>query len=156
LQLAFAKCSNKTALPPNPENFTYVKAGAALGQRLKFDSHVARFLLTQVSGIDALRRARFTCHTWIADPTNEVNVMASEKQSGSNADKSKQQGGSGNFADDPQRASEAGKKGGQHSQGGSSGQSNQSGSGRSQHGSTQDGDTGDSDDKGRGSHKNAR
>lgn len=38
----------------------------------------------------------------------------SEKQSGSKS------GGSGNFADDPQRASEAGKKGGEHSHGGSS------------------------------------
>ena len=82
--------------------------------------------------------------------------MANEKQSGSNADKSKQQGGSGNFADDPQRASEAGKKGGQHSHGGSSGQSNQSGSGRAQQGSTQDKDTGESDDKARGSSKNSR
>jgi hypothetical protein len=54
--------------------------------------------------------------------------MANE-QSGGNADKSKQQGGSGNFANDRQRASEAGKKGGQHSHGG---QSEQSGSGRSQ------------------------
>jgi uncharacterized protein len=81
--------------------------------------------------------------------------MASEKQSGSSTDKSKQQGGSGNFADDPQRASEAGKKGGQHSHGGS-GQSNQSGSGRSQQGSTQDDDSGDTDGKGRGSGKDQR
>jgi general stress protein YciG len=79
--------------------------------------------------------------------------MASEKQSGSNADKAKQQGGSGNFADDPQRASEAGKKGGQHSHGGASGQSNQSGSGRAQQRSD---DAGESDDKGRSSHKNSR
>jgi uncharacterized protein len=82
--------------------------------------------------------------------------MASEKQGGGNADKSKQQGGSGSFANDPQRASEAGKKGGQHSHGGGSGQSNQSGSGRSQQGSTSDDNMDDSDAKGRGSNKNHR
>jgi general stress protein YciG len=37
--------------------------------------------------------------------------MANEKQSGGSSER----GGSGNFANDPQRASEAGKKGGQHS-----------------------------------------
>lgn len=39
-----------------------------------------------------------------------------------------QRGGSGNFANDPQRASEAGQKGGQHSHGGGS-QGHQSKSG---------------------------
>jgi general stress protein YciG len=82
--------------------------------------------------------------------------MSGEKQSGGSADKSKQQGGAGNFADDPQRASEAGKKGGQHSHGGGSGQSNQTGSGRSQQGSMQGDDTDDSEGKGRGSNKNQR
>jgi hypothetical protein len=81
--------------------------------------------------------------------------MTNEKQSGSSADKSKQQSGSGNFASDPQRASEAGKKGGQHSHSGSSGQSNQSGAGRSQQGSMQEDDTDDSDGK-RRSTKNQR
>jgi uncharacterized protein len=42
-----------------------------------------------------------------------VKVMANDKQSES------QRGGSGNFANDPQRASEAGKKGGEHSRAGS-------------------------------------
>ncbi len=41
--------------------------------------------------------------------------MANEKQSGGSSER----GGSGNFANDPQRASEAGKKGGQHSHQGS-------------------------------------
>jgi general stress protein YciG len=40
-------------------------------------------------------------------------IMASENQSGS------QRGGSGNFANDREKASEAGKKGGQHSHGSS-------------------------------------
>jgi len=43
---------------------------------------------------------------------------------------SKQRGGSGNFANDPKRASEAGKKGGEHSH-----QQSQSGSHGGQHGS---------------------
>jgi general stress protein YciG len=58
--------------------------------------------------------------------------MANDKQSGGADDPSKQPGGSGNFANDPQRASETRKKGGQHSHGGGSTQANQSGSGRSQ------------------------
>lgn len=41
--------------------------------------------------------------------------MANEKQTGGS-----DRGGSGNFANDPQRASEAGKKGGSHSHSGSS------------------------------------
>ena len=81
--------------------------------------------------------------------------MASEKQSGSNADQSKVQSGSGNFANDPQRASEAGKKGGQHSHDKDAGQSNQSGSGRSQQGSKTE-DSSDSSSKGSGSNKNQR
>ena len=68
--------------------------------------------------------------------------MANE-QSGGNSDKSKQQGGSGNFANDPQRASEAGKKGGQHSHGG---QSEQSGSGRSQQSAVQSDDADESNE----------
>jgi general stress protein YciG len=40
--------------------------------------------------------------------------MSNENQGGS------QRGGSGNFANDPERASEAGKKGGEHSHGGES------------------------------------
>jgi uncharacterized protein len=75
--------------------------------------------------------------------------MANDKQqSGGNEGSSKQSGGSGNFADDPQRASEAGKKGGQHSHDGDSRQANQSGSGRSQQGSVKsdsDDDLGDSE-----------
>jgi general stress protein YciG len=51
--------------------------------------------------------------------------MAS-KQSGETG-KSSRRGGSGNFANDPERASEAGRKGGEHSHGGKS----QSGSDRS-------------------------
>jgi len=39
--------------------------------------------------------------------------MANEKQTGN------ERGGSGNFANDPQRARESGKKGGEHSHGGS-------------------------------------
>ena len=42
-------------------------------------------------------------------------TMANEKQTGGS-----ERGGSGNFANDPQRASEAGKKGGEHSHGGGS------------------------------------
>jgi uncharacterized protein len=72
--------------------------------------------------------------------------MSNDKQSGSFEDKSKHQGGSGNFANDPQRASEAGKKGGQASHGGASDQSSQSGSGRSQQGGGRRDDTDDSDD----------
>jgi general stress protein YciG len=84
--------------------------------------------------------------------------MANQNQTGGNADKSKQQSGSGNFADDPKRASEAGKKGGQHSHDGSASQSHQSGSGRSQQNSVPSDDADDSDDsgKGRGSKKNQR
>jgi hypothetical protein len=86
--------------------------------------------------------------------------MSNDKQSGSFEDKSKQQGGSGNFANDPQRASEAGKKGGQASHGGGSGQSSQSGSGRSQQGGGQRDETDDSDEsesgRTRGTDKNQR
>jgi general stress protein YciG len=69
--------------------------------------------------------------------------MANDKQSGGDADQSKQQGGSGNFANDRERASEAGKKGGQQSHGGASGQANQSGSGRSQQGAVKSDDVDD-------------
>jgi general stress protein YciG len=84
--------------------------------------------------------------------------MANEKQSGGNADQSKQPGGSGNFANDPQRASEAGKKGGQQSLGGGSGQMNQSGSGRSPQGAVQSDDDNDSRESGKasGNTKNSR
>ena len=76
--------------------------------------------------------------------------MTNDAQQGGNADQSKQPGGSGNFANDPERASEAGKKGGQHSHGGGSGQANQSGSGRSQQGAVQsDDDDLDESDKGK-------
>jgi uncharacterized protein len=68
--------------------------------------------------------------------------MANDKHGGGK-DQSKQAGSSGNFANDPERASEAGKKGGQHSHGGS-GQANQSGSGRSQQSAVQS-DAGDDD-----------
>jgi uncharacterized protein len=73
--------------------------------------------------------------------------MANDKQGG-NDDQSKQQGGSGNFANDRERASEAGKKGGQ-SHGSGSGQANQSGSGRSQQGAVKSDDV--DDESGRGS-----
>ena len=57
--------------------------------------------------------------------------MANEKQSGT------QRGGSGNFANDPERASEAGKKGGENSHGGSQkGSGSQSESGGSRGGSS--------------------
>jgi general stress protein YciG len=50
----------------------------------------------------------------------------------------KQRGGSGNFASDPKKASEAGKKGGEHSH---AGQQSQSGSGgKAQHGGKSDDD----------------
>jgi general stress protein YciG len=45
--------------------------------------------------------------------------MASNQGGDSKQPGGSERGGSGNFANDPQRASEAGKKGGQHSQGGS-------------------------------------
>jgi len=77
--------------------------------------------------------------------------MANDKQSGGVDDQSKQPGGSGNFANDPQRASEAGKKGGQHSHGGASGQADQSGSGRSQQGAVQSDDDDDSNESGKAS-----
>jgi general stress protein YciG len=73
--------------------------------------------------------------------------MSNQKQTGSTEDKSKQTGGSGNFANDRERASEAGKKGGQHSHDGSS-QVHQSGSGRSQQGGGNTDDANDSDDAG--------
>ncbi len=58
--------------------------------------------------------------------------MANEKQTGGN-----ERGGSGNFANDPQRASEAGKKGAEHSHGGGAqqDQGSQSESGGSRGGS---------------------
>jgi hypothetical protein len=81
--------------------------------------------------------------------------MANDKQSGGTDDSSKQPGG--NFANDPQRASEAGKKGGQHSQGGGSTQTNQSGSGRSQQGAVKsDADDDNKSGKGTGSTHNQR
>jgi uncharacterized protein len=76
--------------------------------------------------------------------------MSNDKQqSGGKDGQSRQTGGSGNFANDPQRASEAGKKGGQHSHDGDSKQANQSGSGRSQQGSVKS----DSDDDSKDSQK---
>jgi general stress protein YciG len=57
--------------------------------------------------------------------------MATEKQSGS------QRGGSGNFANDPEKASGAGKKGGEHSHGGGSQQSGPHSGGSSQQGGSQ-------------------
>jgi hypothetical protein len=67
--------------------------------------------------------------------------MSNEKQPGSE-DRPGQQGG--NFANDRQRASEAGKKGGQSSRTGS-GQADQSGSGRSQQGGSQNNEVDESD-----------
>jgi general stress protein YciG len=77
--------------------------------------------------------------------------MANEKQSGGTDELSKQPGGSGNFANDRERASEAGKKGGQHSHGGGTGQANQSGSGRSQQGAVQSDDDDESNESGKSS-----
>lgn len=75
--------------------------------------------------------------------------MTNEKQSGGNADQSKKSG-SGNFANDPQRASEAGKKGGEHSHGtGGSSQTSQSGSGRSQQGAVKSDDDDESSKSGK-------
>jgi general stress protein YciG len=54
--------------------------------------------------------------------------MATQNQVGGSGDQS-QRGGSVNFANDPERASEANKKGGEHSHGGLR-QQDQSGSGR--------------------------
>jgi general stress protein YciG len=82
--------------------------------------------------------------------------MANDKSSGGNTDQSKQQGGSGNFANDPQRASEAGKKGGQQSHGGGTGQANQSGSGRSQQGAVKSDDGDEQSGKGSDTPKNRR
>jgi general stress protein YciG len=82
--------------------------------------------------------------------------MANDKPSGGSADQSKQQGGSGNFANDPQRASEAGKKGGQQSHGGGSGQANQSGSGRSQQGTVKSDDVDEASGRGRNDTKDRR
>ena len=73
--------------------------------------------------------------------------MANDKQSGGTEEQSKQPGGSGNFANDRERASEAGKKGGQQSHGGGSGHASQSGSGRSQQSAVQSDD--DSDKSGK-------
>jgi len=62
---------------------------------------------------------RGIAHGRISDASNfagfdtQVKAMANDKESES------QRGGSGNFANDPQRASEAGKKGGEHSREGS-------------------------------------
>jgi general stress protein YciG len=50
----------------------------------------------------------------VVEPASLTQTM--EKQMAN-----EQRGGSGNFANNPQRASEAGKKGGEHSQGGSQG-----------------------------------
>jgi hypothetical protein len=82
--------------------------------------------------------------------------MANDKPSGGSADQSKQQGGSGNFANDPQRASEAGKKGGQQSHGGGSGQANQSSSGRSQQGTVKSDDVDEESGRGRNDTKDRR
>jgi general stress protein YciG len=82
--------------------------------------------------------------------------MTNDKQSGGNADQSKQQGGSGNFANDAQRASEVGKKGGQESRDGGSGQANQSGSGRSQQGAVKSDDVDDQSGRGRDNTKDRR
>lgn len=46
--------------------------------------------------------------------------QSNKSQQGSSESSGSQQGGSGNFSDDPERAKEAGRKGGQHSHGGSS------------------------------------
>jgi general stress protein YciG len=79
--------------------------------------------------------------------------MANEKQTGGTDEQSKQPGGSGNFANDRERASEAGKKGGQRSHGDGSGQASQSGSGRSQQGAVQSDDD-DSNESGNSSGSN--
>jgi len=60
-------------------------------------------------------------------------------------DTNKERGGSGNFANDPKRASEAGKKGGEHSH--SSQQSQAGSAGKSQHGGQPD------DDKSKGKNR---
>lgn len=62
---------------------------------------------------------------------------------------SKQQGGSGNFANDPEKASEAGKKGGQQSHRGSSESGQQSSSGG--HGSSEQQSSGGHGSGGQGS-----
>jgi uncharacterized protein len=76
--------------------------------------------------------------------------MANDQQSGGSVDQ-KRPSGSGNFANDPQRASEPGKKGGQPSHGDSAGQANQSGSGRSQQGSVKSDDDDDLSESGKAS-----
>ena len=61
--------------------------------------------------------------------------MTTKQSGGSQSSGSSERGGSGNFANDPQRASEEGKKGGtQHSQ--HSGKQSQSGSEKSQRGAS--------------------
>jgi general stress protein YciG len=84
--------------------------------------------------------------------------MANDKHSGGSADQSKRPGGSGNFAEDPQRASEAGKKGGEHSHGGGPGRANESGSERSHQGGPRRDDDDDSKESGKagGDAKNRR
>lgn len=72
--------------------------------------------------------------------------MGTNQQSGGSDDQSKQPGGSGNFANDHEHASEAGKKGGQMSHGG---QASQSGSGRSQQGAVRSDDRDDVDSESR-------
>jgi uncharacterized protein len=82
--------------------------------------------------------------------------MANDKQSGGTDDRSKQSGGTDNFANNRERASEAGKKGGQMSHGGGSGQAHQSGSGRSQQGAEQNDDADDESGKTGGSRRDKR
>jgi hypothetical protein len=60
--------------------------------------------------------------------------------------KSSQRGGSGNFANDPERASEAGKKGGEHSHGGRSGGESSSGKSGGRGGSSGGSSRGGSDE----------
>jgi general stress protein YciG len=60
-----------------------------------------------------------------------ADLMVTEKHGGS------QRGGSGNFANDSEKASEAGKKGGEHSHGGGSQQSGSHSGGSSQPGGSQ-------------------
>jgi general stress protein YciG len=79
--------------------------------------------------------------------------MSNDKQSG--GDQSKKPGGSGNFANDSQRASEAGKKGGQHSHG-APGHADQADSERSRQGAVKNDDGGDSSESGKSSNKNRR
>jgi hypothetical protein len=78
------------------------------------DSHLRRWETTLADRGKYVSVRRFLGQQSLV-PIQGGAIMANEKQTGGS-----ERGGSGNFANDPQRASEAGKKGGEHSHGGGS------------------------------------